>query len=259
MNISLVMSNAKKEIGLGKFLKSERTDTELVNQILLPITLTEFSRYFKNRIMMYDVSLTRLNESGLYEIDLGEDFFKSIGLMGMKIKGIDSIKPNRKRGGLPFNNYYNGPFYSPVAPIGSMGTGMFSLEQTAKAFLHESAMESMDLGLNFKFIEPNKIQFYNQDIFYDNHSYDLTILTTHATNLSTLPDSIASSFMNLFKLDLKRILYESEFKYLDGVETPYTKIDLKLNGWDQAENLREQLIASWKANPFANNTMIVGV
>lgn len=258
MNLSKALANAKREIGLGPFLKTKTPDHVLVKTIIQEATIPVFSKYFKNSIMLYNVSLTRVNDSGMFKLNLDKTLLDSMKHFGVKIKGICSLKPNKQKLPTGFMATGIGPMYSPVNQIGNVNSN-FTLEATARAFTHESVMESVDLGYNHKFVEPNFIQFYEQDLDYDLTKYDITLFTSHSMNLSTIGDNISDSFMKLLKLDMKRILYDNEFKYLNSVETPYTKVDLKIDDWPQASAERQALLDLWASTPFSNNTMVVGI
>lgn len=255
MNITSALANAKREIGLGAFLKPRRSDRQLINEIVLPITLPTFSRYFKNRLNLYSISLIKDDlTDGLYKMDIPKQIQIALDHYDMKIKGVCSLKINKRQIGSP-SIYGRNILYSPVQSVYSYRSN-FALEDTASAFATASALESVDLGTFHQFIEPNKIEFFEHDLDFTDLLFDIVVFTSHSNNLSTIGNNISNSFMKLLKLDLKRILYEGEFKYLNNIETPYIKVDLKIDDWAQASNEREQLLKEWEGAPFANNGVI---
>lgn len=259
MNMTSLIDQIKKECGIGDFLKIRMTDDQICKNIIQGLTIPVFSRYFKHSLLLYNVGLTRINDSGRYKINIPKEIKAAMKHMGVLIKGVKEFHPNRKSSagfGYTINQFT--PTMVPVA--GNLTAhNPFAMEAMADAFSMVSAVEAMDIGCNHVFVEPDILQFYEHDMTYEDSLYDITVFTSHSNNLSTIQDNLANSFSKLALLDLKRILWDSELKYMNGVETTYIKVDLKIDDWAQAAAQRDELLRLWESMPFSNNSLVVGI
>lgn len=256
MNLTHTVGNIKKELGIGPFLKVRMTDDLMVKEILQQITIPTFSRYFKNVVMLYDIPLKRINMGGKFKIEIPTNIRAALKHMGMKIKGIKNIDLSKAKLGNSVTGT-DAVIYAPMGNLSGYRYSGFTMENMANAFSLGSSIESMDLGLQHQFLEPDMIQFFESDVHYENYTYDIQLYTTHSNNMYTIGDNLANGFMSLAKLDFKRILWDSELKYVNGVETTYIKVDLKIDEWANADTARNELLTKWESNPFSNNNIVV--
>ena len=54
MNVNDLLRRIKSKLGLGMYLKTRRNDTQLIDEIILGISLPTFSYYYKNSLLFND-------------------------------------------------------------------------------------------------------------------------------------------------------------------------------------------------------------
>lgn len=121
------------------------------------------------------------------------------------------------------------------------------------AMILEGAASSIRSALNistrhFKFFPPNRFTVKGYSGFEKLH----LLIKIPYPNFGTVPDSVALNLERLAKLDIKIWLY-SELKMYEQLETGDGSIDLKLTGWDNAEQERDALIDEWRNKAFPNS------
>lgn len=253
MNINQLLFRVKKEIGLGRYLKTQRTDADLVNEIILPISRKDFSRFFKNIIYLNDVMLEPQDkQNGLYRLPITDEMIKSFDHFDVEIKGIHELKRCSKMytsglSNMQFLGMPRGGFFGD-------GYGMARIGQTFEAM---SIMEETDLGYKHQFEAPYYVRFLDPNVDYSNMLMTIAIFTSHPNNLSTINDNLGMVFESLVKLDLKRVLWNTEFKHITGMETQFNQIDFKIDDWGEAEAKREELIAQFEDSRISVTPMSI--
>lgn len=242
MNINQLLFRCKKELGLGKYLKTQRTDAELVNDIILPISRKDFSRFFKNIVYLNNVMLEPEDTlNGIYRLPLDDNMIRSLEHFDMEIKGIYDLKRCARMysAGVSNMQFMN-------MPRGSFFGDSYGLSRIGQTFEAMSITEQTDFGYKHEFLAPYYIRFIDHDVDYSNILMNIAIFTTHPNNLSSIGDNIGLPFETLVKLDLKRILWNSEFKFINGMETQFNQIDFKIDDWGEAEAQRIELLKEFE-------------
>lgn len=252
MNINTLLHRVKKELGIGQYLKITKSDEEL-KDIIVDISLKDFSRYFKNTVYLNNKQFTQVDfEQGLYTIPLPDGFRESMAQHGVVIKGIKELKRNPKYTGYPIGNTnwvsLPGSYHQMSADYSA---------RAATAFEYSSSGEINDVGYKCQFVYPDKLRFLDNFVNYQNINFDIHIFTSHSNNLSTIGDNIALPFETLVKLDLKRILYDSELKFIDGLETTSMTVQLKIDNWANAEADREVLLKEFEDSRISSTPMVI--
>lgn len=253
MDMNVLLSKCKLELGIGKYLKIDMSDEELADKIVRQISLPMFSRYCKNRYLLRGINLDRVDDEGRYIIPLPKNVLQSFEQFDVQIKGLQKLVRNEKAMGA----YFNSPLYVPNFN-GARYNSSFGLDSFANSMTYASMAEAFDPGLNPIFIEPYYIQMTDPVVNYSLFKFDLTINTTHANNLSTIPDSLGTLFEKLVLLDLKKVLYNTDLKYIDNLETPVATVQLKIDSWANAESEKEDFINTElkKANLLSSFTVL---
>ena len=103
---------------------------------------------------------------------------------------------------------------------------------------------------HFKFMPPNRIFLKGYG-----GTQDLKIMVKIPyPNFGTVPESLSFNMERLAKLDIKILLYP-ELKMYDQFETAESTINLKLDGWENAERERDELIDEWRNKAFPNSAI----
>ena len=118
----------------------------------------------------------------------------------------------------------------------------------------EGAASNVRSALNistkhFKFLPPNRIALKGY-----NGASDLRIVVkVPYPNFGAVPQSLQLPMEELAKLDIKLLLYP-ELKMYDEMDTADSRINLKLDGWDNAERERMELLNDWRNKAFPNSS-----
>lgn len=241
-NMTKVVNNTETMLGL-KMLKlpPELSKEKWVEDVIVPITLITFSRFFPNQTR-YRVDCNHPMKNGWYYID--EERVGGLTILG--IQDIDWDGFDRDFSGAPYGMYdslYSG--YDPLsiglsqcaADVGSLfNNGIFVEYQEPNMFRLTSA------------VGPNSIigEFF------------IKVITTHNPNLTTISPTMMQTFEDLARADIAGYLYNN-LKYWDGLETAYATMDLKLDKLQEEAGKRDEIIqllkesyvsASNKSIPF---------
>lgn len=256
MNVNTLLAKIKTTLGIGDYLRIKMKDKDIIEKIIIGTTLDDFNNLFKNEVILYKVKLKKLNESGLYKIVLPDNVVKSLHHNGMKIRGIKEL-------GLSSENSRVGMFgqmcdLGAFANVGSFTGYGFGFEHMASSLNVAANVEALDVGFSHQFIEPDKLQFRVMDGNYEAYEYTIKVYTTHSKNLSTLGEKYKMIFEKICILDVKSTLWESELKHVNGTETMYTKVDLKIDEWAQAGATKQEYMKEVFELAIPNAPTIVG-
>lgn len=253
-NPNKLIRKLKMELGIGDYLKIRMSDVDLYNKIIVAITLPEFSRYFQNKILLPTAKLKKNTSVGnLYDLPISDELKKFMEQYSVEIKSVKAINVT-----LPNNSYYVDGMVAPRGTGAYMGSifGRYSTAAAIKAYEVQSNMEASRSSLSCRFIAPYSVKFNDRYIKYDQTEFDLELTTSHADNLSTIPENIMHYFETLAKLDIKRVLWNQELKHINGIETTFSKVDLKIDDWNDAEAKREELLERFKEIKVTLNPII---
>lgn len=253
-NPNKLIRKLKMELGIGDYFKIRMSDVELYNKIIVGVTLPEFSRYFQNRILLPSAKLKKnLSVENVYDLPISEDMKKFMEQYGVEVKSVKAISVK-----MPNNSYYVDGMVAPRGTGAYMGSifGRYSAAASIKAYEVQSNMEASRTSLSCRFIAPYSVKFNDRYIKYDQTEFDLELVTSHSDNLATIPENITHYFEALAKLDIKRILWNQELKHINGIETTFSKVDLKIDDWNDAEAKRDELIEKFKELRVTLNPII---
>ena len=254
-NPNKLIRKMKLELGIGDYLKIRMTDKELFEKIVVNVSLPEFSRYFQNRILLPTSELERNTTLGnVYDLPLTAEIKACMEQYGITIKSVRNIEVRQ-----PNNSYYVDGMVSPRSAGAYMGSifGRFSAAAAIKSYEVQTNVEACRTTLSCKLVPPYSVKFNDRYIKYNTAEFDLELVTTHANNLSTISDNVMSYFEALVKLDIKRILWNQELKHINGIETTFSKVDLKIDDWQEAEAKREELLEKFKELRITLNPMAI--
>ena len=252
MNINKMLKRWKTEIGLVGPLKTSMTDQELIDDILIPITLDTFSKYFRHKIHYDNIIFTEdmLIQSRLYKLpkEVIDD------LIQLDID-LFSIREFYTHNNFDIHGNTRPDEFSAIRPFAS-DTGMFCGDMTIiEAGYMDSYTDLTGLKSIRVDVKSNRTAEFNRQIITD-YKYSFDVYTTHAPNFSTITMDYEESFTELAKLDLMRILYNNEFKYIDKVDTGFASLDLRLEHFEQAEEKYQELLIKLKEQSAYNDPYI---
>ena len=197
-------------------------------------TMVTFSRYFplKVRFVINSETCHKVREDNCWYYIIKDEYLAGAKLLGViDIDWNDTSADNLGVGQTAGYGYY----------IPNYG----GLESTFDAFLSNqmnadvASMYNNNIFVDFKY--PNKIGIKRAGgLDVDLNSYVVNLLIQHHT-LATISPTKMETFESLAQSDVARLLYMN-LRYVDGLETVYLNIDLKLNELEQEANKREGII-----------------
>ena len=101
---------------------------------------------------------------------------------------------------------------------------------------------------NFEFMPPNRVKLKG----YGGSTNIKIMVKIPYPNFGAVPESLSLSMEQLAELDIKMLLYP-ELKMYQNFETAESTIDLKLDGWENAQQERLDLINDWRNKAFPNS------
>lgn len=231
LNPSKIIANIKMDLGIvGIHLPYDNID-DLIMEIIKVKTLPIFDEVQPNIVPLF----INLNDLAVVETNYDSRVYELPDVFGdREIMMITELEPT-------YDEYsssaYNNNMY---AYSGSMC--FCGYQEMILAQANANMIASTSKGTTFNFIPPNKIEIWSEYGFGD--AYKLKIGLSHAENLSTIPRTCFSSFIQLATLDVKKYLYDN-LKHYNDLQTAYGQLSLKLEDWSSCEDERKQLLEKW--------------
>lgn len=146
---------------------------------------------------------------------------------GHQLLGISYISVNAVSG---FNDSYI-PYTYSFAPD-QMMTMMADIQMTA------DLGRMMAKSMTWEFTKPNRIRLYNGWL---SGTYDVHLMLTHDSSLSTIPDTAMTHFRKLATYDIEWYLY-NRFKRLQNLDVGIGSFELKIDDWADAQDKFRQYL-----------------
>lgn len=214
-----------KPLNLPDFLKKDQWATE----VLIPDTITTFSRYFPNLMTIsIDTSQTR---EGYYLID--ENVCESVDILG--IRDI-----NWSQFGKSAANSQQGMGYGSY----DMYSSSYNMEDASLLQMRADHSSLFSNGIYLDFKPPNMLKLTSVmgvDISKNMSSFPIDILIKHSDNLMTIAPTKMEAFENLAISDVAVFLFQF-LKHFDGLETVFASVDLKLSYLEEKANRRDEYV-----------------
>ncbi len=224
INVSKVLTSIKMDLGLyGLSLPFGDTD-DVIMDVITEKTLPVFNELFPYvQTITLDIrTLTCLQSSYNESIYLIPDVFGE-----SEILYIRDVRPKIT------SSRHSGGYY---------GT-LNSVQELMLTQINADVLSCMEPPFTFKFTRPNKLHLFNVDSLYG--MIEVEVGLEHAENLTTIPKSAYTSFLELAALDVKRFLY-NQLKHYNEIQTAHGTISLKIDDWSSAEGDRKELLSRWE-------------
>lgn len=232
MNLNEMIYAIKSSVGLSGFLRDTITDNE-IRDIILNISLPEFSKYYYNFIKLSNVNIKGLNKvSGFGE-----------NMMAYKLpKKIMEVVSDAEVRILGFRYNVNQSFGSSLTMNNPLryGTNRPLRDHIPMMYYHESKRNYAQ-PLIPRFKEPDIIYFDSNEWWSDMTYVDIIAKTEHPRNLSTINESARPLFQQLAMLDIMVHLHQNKLKYLN-IDNSISRVELELDRFLNAYEDRKELI-----------------
>jgi hypothetical protein len=230
MDINKFMRKCIRHLGLPA-LSLEKYYPAIL-EVLQEDTLSVFSQFFP---YTYILSKDLSKEKGVKAPDYGEIYY--IRDKFLEDNNLDIISVEQVEGASFFSDWN--------APLQTFNVDAMILEAAASNIRSQLNISTK----SFEFMPPNRLKLRG----YKGYEDIRIKVKIPYPNFGTVPIAIEEPLLELAKLDIKLLLYP-ELKMYDKLDTADGSIDLKLDGWENAEVERKDLIAEWRNKAFPNST-----
>ena len=225
MNISTVVTRIKLKLGLLAIATPIENLDETILDIINNITLPVFSIYLplREKIVLHTMNLDLLEKTAEYEKYLLPDF---------RTRKLLYV----------FDVYYDSSMLSGLGSYGAMP--MLQGDIISQLLISNAAKNVGNLfvpKITFHYEHPRTLYLYNM---YSSSKVVLELGFQHDKSLASIPDTASESFMELALLDVKENLYPTVKQYTE-IQTAVGNINFKLDGWENAESDRKELLNKW--------------
>jgi hypothetical protein len=225
--MSQLISRIKINCGLYAIALPFENPDEMMRDVIQNITLRTFSTYCPYyETFRFDVnSLERIEKNANYETYLLPDIFSQRELLFVRDVRYDE---------------------SDISGLGYWGGGVPLLHGNMinQAMLSNAGLSltnKMVPRLTFKYEHPRKVTLYNV-LASCKVVFDLALM--HDKELASITPTEEESFFQLAVLDVEDALYQT-MKHYAELNTVYGNVNLKLDEWSQAKDLRKALVDDW--------------
>ena len=234
-------------------LPEELSKDKWATDVIIPDTLTTFSRYFPNQIS-YTVNQSHPKKDGWYYID--EAFIEGVEVLGVRDLDWNSLTHD--------SLYYQDQMGYGMVDGLAQSTG-FSFEDIAMIQMKADFTSLFNNKLYVEFQPPNKFAVKgraNLDYGRGLKRFQVLLLIKHADSLTTISPTKMEIFEKLATADIAAFLYNN-LKYYDNLQTVYANIELKLDDIKNKADERDSVIQEIKdsyisaANDYAPMIMCI--
>lgn len=226
MNLSSIVTRIKLKLGLINLATPFPNMDETIQTIIQEITLPVFSLYFPDKDTLH------LNIKDLELLEKTTEYQKVL-LPDFQTRKLIYV----------FNISYN---HDNLSGIGNYGVGVPLLQggvfrQLMLANAGASLMNTMIPKMSFKFEPPRTVYIYNA---WSSSALQWDLGFEHDKSLASIPETVREEFLKLAMLDVKENIYPTLKQYTE-INTSLGNINLKLDDWSDADNMRRDLLDKW--------------
>lgn len=226
MNLSNIMTRIKLKLGLINIATPFENLDDTILSIITDITIPTFSIYYPSQDTL------NIDLSGLEEIEKTPEYRKVL-LPDFKTRKLLYVLDVKYRSdSMAGIGYYD---------VGMLYTGGYGVQQLITANMGARMLNNVIPKMTFKFDAPRTLTLFNA---YTSSSLQLLLGFEHDKSLASIPESCREEFIKLAILDVKENLYPTLKQYSE-INTALGTINLKLDEWADADNMRKDLIDKW--------------
>jgi hypothetical protein len=225
--MSRLITRLKRKLGIYSIaLPIENTD-DFIREIIEDTTIPVFSQYncIIERVRFNLHNLEKIEQRANYETYLLPDVFSNREILYVSDVSYDEAT---------------------ISGIGYWGGGVplmsgSFVNQSILANAGSTLSSRMIPKLTFKYEHPRKITLYN--VLSSCHLV-FEIAFAHDKSLASIPPTAEESFFELACLDVEEALY-GMLKHYNELDSPYGKINLRIDDYQSAAQDRKQLLNEW--------------
>lgn len=241
-NMTKLVKKIENRLGLRMLApyleKIEMGKSVWAEEIIIPDTLTTFSRYFPNEVI-YPVNRATPAKDGWYFID--EEFIEGLEVLGIRDLDWKSFSDNNLAY-MQESGYGVVDYVSMQSSLGLEDIGYMQMRKDLGSLFNNGIFIDFKAPSMFKLTCATSI-----DINTAFRQFKITLLVKHNDNLLTISPTMMEIFEELAISDVAGFIFR-QLKFYDGLDTVYGSIDLKLNELEDRMNQRDSIIEKIKDN-----------
>lgn len=203
-------------------------------------SLITFSRYFYHKIKftVNDETCYKKKENNITTYYIKDEYLQGLMLLGiMDINWTDFNSDNLSLSQTGGYGYYS-PDY--------MGCPQCTYENMIGLQMANDMQSLYNRGIFIDFEYPNRLQLTGAaGVNINLKSFVIDLLTVHPSNLNTISPTKMELFEALAQSDVANYL-QKNLRYVDGLETVYVNLDLKLSDLEKEADKKESIIEEIK-------------
>lgn len=230
--MNLLLSKIERRLGTKPLMLPEDISKDKwVDEVIIPDTLTTFSRYFPHMVRIHINAKPENKKNGYYVIDpslVGGEEILGVRDIAWDEYGQNALAQQAGIGMYDYLSAYNNYSMDDVMLL------------QARADL--TSVFNNSIFIDFK--EPNLIRLESVthgDITGGIESLPIDVFVMHPSNLSTIPPTQMEVFEKLAIADVASFLV-AYLQHYDGLETVFANVDLKLSYIEGYANQREEIV-----------------
>ena len=227
-----LVNKIERRLGMAMLPLPDSINKKMWHEVIEEDTIVTFSRYFPYGITV--VIDNTCEKDGFYFID--KDLPAGAKILG--VKDVDwqayRLDPRYDRYGINFSTF---DFISRD----------YAVEDVAFQQVAADYMSLFNLGIYIEFVEPNKIKLVsvNGSPVSRYRPFPLKVFIEHPANLMTISPTMMETFERLAQADIATMLWNN-LKFMDGTDTVFATLDLKLDVVQEWYNKRDDIINELK-------------
>lgn len=220
---------------LTPHLPKGMTKEDWAKRVIMEDSMVTFSRYFPYQFKMVinDQTCDKRKENNVMWYYIKDEILDGVKLLGLKdIDWTDTSAANSS-----LTNGSIGTYYYPSGAPCIEGTfeSMLALQMGADV----ASLYNRGIYIDFKY--PNRFCLKGLgNTNYDLNSFVIVLEVQHRS-LSTISPTKMETFEKLCEADIANFLYNN-LKYVDGLETAFVNLDLKMSELQDKAQQRESIV-----------------
>lgn len=226
--MTLLLNKIERRLGLKMLKLPDEINKDSWVDVIKEDTIPTYSRYFP-----YELTIVVGNQcfkDGYYFIDkCVPDGCKILGIKDISWESY-RVDPSFDRWGTNFSTY-------------DFVARDYAIDDIAFSQLSADMMSLFNLGIYVEIEYPNKVRLVsvNGSPISRYRPFPLKIFIEHPISLMTISPTMMESFEKLAISDVANYLYQ-QLKYVDGSDTVFANLDLKLDKLQDEANKRDEII-----------------
>lgn len=228
-----VINKIERRLGTKPLgLPPELAKDKWASEVIIPDTLSTFSRYFPHMIR---VLLTKEDQRGDYYL-LDRHIPENYEILGVKDLMWEDLDTTRT-GVQQYGTYV-------------MSAKTLSFDDMMLSQQYANIASLFNNNVYVEYVPPNMVRVTMNMAGQVSNILDqmtLGVFVKHPSNLMTIEPTKMETFERLATADVALWLYEY-LKHFDGIETVFANIDLKLSSLEQQASRREEIVQFLQEN-----------